>query len=384
MRVAIVTGAFFSEQLELWRACRAEAVDIFMIGSAREYEQPWREWPWQGGLPSDFDGVELTPVGPLRRRGQLWWWYPGLARALRSFRPHVVHVLSEPWGCRVIDSLVFARNARRGAPVCAHGAENIYRQGSAMEQRARNVVLNATLPHLGGFVSWNEAGIELARGFGLPTEVPTAVIPAVVPNPGHFTPVTGEKRAELRRRLGLPLDRIVLGFFGRLVPQKGTADLIAALAALDDHAPYLAVWGHGPDAPLLETYVSRSRGVVRPPLPLGEVADAFAACDIVAVPSRTTPSWAEQFGRVAVEAMLSGCAVVAYDSGALPEVIGEGGLIVPESDISELGKAIDDLTAKASLRDAVSCRGRARALSLFSPAALAPRMLAFWREVVER
>jgi len=295
-----------------------------------------------------------------------------------------VHVLSEPWGCLVTQSLFIDRRARHGAPVCAHGADNLYRHGSAVEQRVRRTLLKATLPRLGGFASWNRAGLERARESGLPAETPTTVVPAVVPDPCRFTPIAGEKRSELRRRLGLPLDRIVLGFLGRLVSLKGTADLLAAFAALEDHAPYLAVWGHGPDTSLLETYASGSRGVVRPPLPLHEVADAFAACDIVAVPSRTTPDWAEQFGRVAVEAMLSGCVVVAYDSGALPEVVGEGGLIVQEGDIGELSKAIDGLTANAFLRDAISRRGRERALSLFSPAALAPRMLDFWHEVAER
>ena len=382
MRVAIVTGTFFSEQLELWRACRAEGADIFMVGSARI--PPGYEWPWQSGLPNDFDGIELAPIGPFRKRSHLWWWYPGLARALHSFRPDVVHVLSEPWGCLVVQSLLFKRRARRGAPVCAHGCENLYRHGAAMKQRARSAVLNATLPRLGGFVSWNEAGIEQARESGLPAEVPTTIIPAVVPDPSRFTPVAGGKRSELRRRLGLPLDRIVLGFLGRLVPEKGAADLIAALAALEDHAPYLAVWGHGPDAPLLETYASGSRGVVRPSLPLHEVADALAACDIVAVPSRTTPDWVEQFGRIVVEGMLSGCVVVAYDSGALPEVVGDGGLIVQEGDIGELSKSIDDLATNGFLRDAISHRGRDRALSLYSPAALAPHMLDFWHEVLER
>ena len=382
MRAAIVTGTLFSENLELWRACREEGADIFMVGTA--HIRPGYEWSRQSGLPSDFDGIELAPIGPRRKRGHLWWWYPGLARSLRSFRPDVVHVLLEPWACLVVQSVFFERRARRGVPVCAQGADNVYRHGSAAEQWVRRAVLNATLPRLGGFVSWNKAGLERARESGLPAETPTTVVPSVVTDPRRFAPVMGEKRNELRRRLGLPLDRIVLGFLGRLVPEKGTADLIAALAALEDHAPYLAVWGHGPDRRLLETYASGSRGVVHHPLSLHEVADAFAACDIVAVPSRTTPDWAEQFGLVVVEAMLSGCAVVAYDSGALPEVVGDGGLIVQEGDISELGKAIDDLTSNALLRDAISRRGRARALSVYSPPVLASRMLALWHDVVER
>ena len=75
--------------------------------------------------------------------------------------------------------------------------------------------------------------------------------------------------------------------------------------------------------------------------------------------------------------------VVVSDSGALPEVV-VGDLIVQDGDTRELSKAIDDLAANALLRDAISRRKRARALSLYSSAALATRILTFWHEVVER
>ena len=62
--------------------------------------------------------------------------------------------------------------------------------------------------------------------------------------------------------------------------------------------------------------------------------------DVVVVPSLETPSWVEQFGRVAVEAMASGVVVVASRSGSLPEVVGEAGVLVPPGDVGALADAL--------------------------------------------
>jgi glycosyltransferase involved in cell wall biosynthesis len=383
VRVAVVTGELHSEQLELWRACREENAEIFLIGTARRL---WgSEWPSRPGLPDDLHGVELDPIGPRRTRGLSWWWYPGLGRTLRSLQPDIVHVLSEPWGCLVLQSLLLEDRARRNTPVCAHGCDNLYWHGEAMARRIRSAVLGVTLPRIAGLASWNQAGIECALKMGLPVETPRVVIPAVVPEPDRFRPIAGTALRELRRRLGLPTDRVVIGFLGRLVPEKGVADLVAALSTLDDRVPFLAVWGHGTVAASLNAYLSGSRdGILSPPLPLGAVASALAACDLLVVPSRTTPNWAEQFGRVVVEGMMSGCAIVAYNSGALAEVVGEGGVLVPEGDVAALGEAISELAAKPALRREIARRGREHALSAFGPAELAPRIVRFWQAVLRR
>jgi glycosyltransferase involved in cell wall biosynthesis len=81
--------------------------------------------------------------------------------------------------------------------------------------------------------------------------------------------------------------------------------------------------------------------------------------DVLVLPSRTIPGkWKEQFGRVLVEAMASGCVPIGSDSGAIPSVIGAGGLIFPEGDVAALARR---LTSVASGRDMLAAL-RSRAL----------------------
>jgi glycosyltransferase involved in cell wall biosynthesis len=119
-------------------------------------------------------------------------------------------------------------------------------------------------------------------------------------------------------------------------------------------------------------------------LDLSDVSDALRACDIVVVPSRTGPSFAEQFGRIVVEAMLAGCAVVANRSGALPEVVADGGILVDEGDVDSLSAAVDKLTRDSSFREETAAGGRRSALARYHPRLLAERLIAFWDEVLRR
>ena len=64
------------------------------------------------------------------------------------------------------------------------------------------------------------------------------------------------------------------------------------------------------------------------------MAAGYAQLDVLVLPSHTTPTWKEQFGRVIVEALWCGVPVVGSDSGEIPwliELTG-GGLVFPEGD----------------------------------------------------
>jgi glycosyltransferase involved in cell wall biosynthesis len=74
-----------------------------------------------------------------------------------------------------------------------------------------------------------------------------------------------------------------------------------------------------------------------------DLPSVYRDLDAVVVPSIPTPSWREQFCRVAIEAMASGVPVIASDDGALSEVIGNGGVLTPSGDADALAAAIDQL-----------------------------------------
>jgi D-inositol-3-phosphate glycosyltransferase len=87
--------------------------------------------------------------------------------------------------------------------------------------------------------------------------------------------------------------------------------------------------------------------VVRPPVGRAELADWYAAADLVAMPSRS-----ESFGLVAAEAQASGTPVVASAVGGLRTVVQDGvtGRLVPSHEPGDWADALADLLADEPAR----------------------------------
>ena len=88
-----------------------------------------------------------------------------------------------------------------------------------------------------------------------------------------------------------------------------------------------------------------------------QLPDFYRGLDVLAVPSLPTPGWLEQFGRVVVEAMACGVPVVASDTGALPDVVGDAGLLVPPGDPEALATALKSVLEDDTTRGELSRRG---------------------------
>ena len=102
----------------------------------------------------------------------------------------------------------------------------------------------------------------------------------------------------------------------------------------------------------------------------------YRSLDCLVVPSKTTERWKEQFGAVIADAFACGVPVVGYDSGAIPEVIGEAGLIIPEGDVEGLVRGLVTLRDDDMLRAKLAHAGRERYEREFSVEAYARKVAA--------
>lgn len=121
----------------------------------------------------------------------------------------------------------------------------------------------------------------------------------------------------------LDFPRPIWGAIGALVPHKGHADLLRALVALPGTA---VIAGSGPLAEPLQVLAAQL-GVSDRTRFLGhreDVEDLLASFDVL-----VHPSVEEGLGQVLAEALEAGSRVVACRAGGIPEVVGEGGVLVP-------------------------------------------------------
>lgn len=258
----------------------------------------------------------------------------------------VLDLHEEPFALATAEILAMRWLRRQAAPYSLYSAQNLSKRYPVPFRWLERAALRGAA---GLSVCNAEAGrICVDKGFhGRPRLIPLGL------DRGRFAP--GPARP--------PGVEIVVGYAGRLAPHKGVRPLLAAIA---DHPRLrLLVAGLGPDFEALQ-HEAAALGVADRVTWLGalgqdELADFYRGLDVLAVPSLTTVSWVEQFGRVAVEAMACGIPVVASDSGALPDVVGGAGLLVPPGDAAMLGAALEEVGENPALAASLSEAGLARA-----------------------
>jgi glycosyltransferase involved in cell wall biosynthesis len=317
--------------------------------------------------------VALRPI--FNGRGSLHF-YLGAAACVAEFRPELIFLDEEPWS---LCALQFAALAQRcEARLVFYTKENLHRKYPFPFRWIERHVLGRTA--LAAVIS-DEAGAVLsAKGYRGPT----------VNLPHGFEPEWFQPRGSAEQRHAQDLQGVVIGYVGRLAPEKGITDLIDAASQIHAAQPAtrftVLLIGSGPQETELKDLVAHRglSGVVKflPAVPHNQIAEYYNCLDVLVVPSRTTVKWKEQFGRVLIEAMASGVCVVGSDSGEIPTVIGDGGLVFAEGNVARLTSALRSLIADAGLRRRLGAAGRARAVARYSNTVIADQLVSAWRAAV--
>jgi glycosyltransferase involved in cell wall biosynthesis len=330
------------------------------------------EWREPGGRhvrfePSAATGAYDLRIEPIWLNGSyhLFIW-PWLWRVLREVRPDLVHIDEEPYNLATAHGTWLARRA--GARSLFFTWQNLLRRyPPPFSWFERNV-----FDHSAFGIAGSQEALQVVRSKGYCG--PSAVIPQFGVDPDLFFPTSSP-----------PSGPPVIGFLARLVEEKGLSVLLDALAELPGDWR-LHVIGKGP----LEA-TSRLRAAQlgiggritwEPGVASVEIPQRMRSFTLLVQPSLTGSHWKEQFGRALMEAMACGVPVIGSQSGEIPQVVGNAGVIVPEGDPLALRDAISRLLSDAELRRELSWRGRQRVLDCYTHARIAEQTVSAYRSSI--
>ncbi|MBN1565796.1 MAG: glycosyltransferase family 4 protein [Anaerolineae bacterium] len=323
------------------------------------------------------EGYDLRAT-PIRLNGNFHLhYYPQIAQEIRAFQPDIMHIDEEPYNLATWHALYHTRRASKRAaqPIKTlfFSWQNINRRYPLPVHRGEQWVLHHVDYAIMGTQS--AAGVWRAKGYA----GPAAVIPQFGVDPTIFAP------PEKSRNEDQPF---TIGFVGRLVEEKGGLILLDALHRLNTNERWqLAIIGDGPHKTVLQHTAAQlgiADRITFDTLPSAEMPAFYQRLAALAIPSLTRPNWKEQFGRVIVEAMACGVPVIGSDSGAIPDVIGDAGLIAPEGDSAALAAHLRDLMDQPHLRRDLAVRGRQRVLDQFTQAQVATQHVAVYRALLDQ
>lgn len=287
----------------------------------------------------------------------------------------IVHAWEEPY---IYAGYQIARAVRRtSSRFCFRTAQNLEKRYPPPFSFFERRVIDAA----DGWIAGAGLVYEARTACGYPADRGRVITLAV--DTTAFAPLSAEQRIQALAELGLRPP--VLGFLGRLTPDKGIPVLLAALERLPASLPWSVFFmGSGP----LESHVRQwadqrgwaDRVHVRL-LTHGEVPRFLGAVDILVAPSQTTRSWREQFGRMIVEAFACGVPVIGSDSGEIPHIIGDAGRVIAEKDAAAWASAIAELLERPDARHALGATALARAQQ-YSTATIGRQLVDFYEWIV--
>jgi len=380
MRVCVFSHSYVvaANHAKLERLARMPGVELSLV-CPRRIRRQFGVYPVERTSHPDY---EIVPLRAVYASHNYRFFYLGAHAALRRLAPDLLHVEEEPWSLAAWQAV---RHARRNTAtrVLLFTWQNLRQRHGFAHRRIERAVLATAHAAIAG--NADAADILREKGF----DKPVHVLPQFGVDEQRYA---RRDESALRRKLGLR--GFVVGFAGRLVPEKGLDTLLAAAAALSTRQASeppewsLLVVGGGPLRDELARRFAEpplaGRAVLLDTVPHAEMARYLNCMDALVLPSRSAPHWKEQFGHVLVEAMACEVPVVGSTCGEIPNVVGDAGLVFPEGDAAALAAALGRLMASRELHATLAARGRQRVLERYTDGRIARATFDVYREVLEQ
>jgi glycosyltransferase involved in cell wall biosynthesis len=301
--------------------------------------------------------------------------YFPFSQKLARFNPHLIYCEHEQEGLITVETALLRRLFLPHSFLILYSWQNILRPRNLLVRFIDRITLNAA-QHI--FCASGE-GIVVLRRKGYTSDA--TVIQQMGLDQRYFYRKSDNG---LRARLGL--NGFVVGYVGRLVPEKGVELILRAVATLPSNLPVnVLIVGEGTTKTRLQR-LAQTLGIFDrchflEKVPYEQVMDYLNVMNLLVLPSLTTQNWKEQFGRVLVEAMACQVNVAGSDSGAIPEVIGDAGVIFPEGSIEPMAEIIREFATNQEMSCVLAERGYRRVLEKYTVEKLAEQTLAVWKNL---
>jgi L-malate glycosyltransferase len=338
---------------------------------------------WQDG------SFRVVPISNFSENNQgLLCFGVDLIRLLREFRPHIIQV--EQGSKSIAYAELIALNR-----LLDLNAKNVFFTWWNLPYNLKfpiSVLEAYNLSQTHGVIVGNQDGADVLRQRGYRGEM--QVMPQLGVDELLFRP---QPQPELAAQLGIQSKEFVVGFVGRFVSEKGLLTLCDALAGLETQRPWKwLLLGRGElKQAVLEKAIAAGisdRLIWVESVPHDEVPRYINLMHTLVLPSETSlqfstltaKGWKEQFGHVLIEAMACQVSVIGSDSGEIPHVIGEAGLVFPEGKVQALQQALLQLMHQPDAAIALSKKAYVRAIAHYTNQALAQQQLDFYHQILGR
>lgn len=353
MRVLVLSHSYIMKPYRRKFALIAERPDVEMrvITTDRWYESI-QEILFQPD--SDVQCNEFPYPIRFSGYGSRFYYRANLRAHFQDFQPEIVHLEEEPWS---INALQVIRLKRKYCP----SSRFIFRTSLSIPAKQK----------FGFLPIWIERQVFRETNMAFPLSENAGRI--LKQRGYHGEAVPFPNGVDLRLFHKMDIKRLstslglcgyfVIGYLGRLVKSKGIDTLVTAAARLDIEYRLLIVGSGEYKTELVETAeeLGISEKIVWIDGMLPEKVPEYVNCmNTLVLPSRTTPDWVEFFGRVLIEGMACEVPVIGSDSGEIPHVVGDAGLIFPEGDAEALADRIEQIAKNTPFANQLIQRGLKR------------------------
>jgi glycosyltransferase involved in cell wall biosynthesis len=372
LRVLFVSHAYVVgvNQGKLNAIAQTDNIEVGLLAPSN-----WKALEWNRLIPLEHPYPHLhlysAPVIFSGRVGAHLYSPWKIWQVLKDFNPDIIQIEEEVFSLCAFEVAILARIIKK--PIVIFGWENELRQLSPLRWQICQFVLNTA----SAIVSGNQDGADIMRKWNYHGLL--EVMPQMGVDPDFFTPFL--------KPFTQNKSTFNIGFLGRLTQSKGIDLIFRAVAQLRDRGinSQIILCGSGSEEAALQKLAENLqisdcilwRGAV----PHQQVPAELSQFDVLVLPSRSTPTWKEQFGHVLIEAMSMGIPVIGSNSGEIPNVIGRDDLVFPEEDYNGLADILAKLINDPEWRQETARYGMARVHQLYSHEKIADRLISLWETI---